>query len=61
MVNNTETRACFCVGKVLGCTCGSRCRCDCSCTEAKIKADQSNTLWSQSWSQVEKNYRDTES
>lgn len=44
---STQTRACFCVGKVLGCTCGGRCRCDCSCTEAQIKDDHSAHSWSE--------------
>ena len=31
-MSNTAQAACFCVGKMPGCTCGGRCRCACTCT-----------------------------
>ena len=30
-MSNTAQAACFCVGKMPGCTCGGRCRCACTC------------------------------
>lgn len=30
-MSNTTQAACFCVGKISGCTCGGRCRCECTC------------------------------
>lgn len=36
-MSNTTQAACFCMGKMPGCTCGGRCRCACTCSIDKLK------------------------